>query len=74
MSVDVDSLIDALTNDRVKAALTSSFTTAFLAEFEKRGRVEALQSEVIQLKADLSELKREKAQEQERITTELGEQ
>ena len=75
MSVDVDSLIDALTNDRVKAALTSSFTTAFLVELEKRDRViEALQSEVIQLKADLSELKREKTQEQERIATELDEQ
>ena len=75
MSVDVDSLIDALTNDRVKAALTSSFTTAFLVEMEKRDRViEALQSEAIQLKADLSELKQEKAQEQERSATELDEQ
>ena len=36
MSVDVDSFIDALTNEHVKAALTSSCTTAFLVEMEKQ--------------------------------------
>ena len=42
---------------------------------EKHRRViKALQSEVIQLKSHLSELKREKTQEQERIASELNDQ
>ena len=75
MSVDVDSLIAALTDERVKSALISSYTAALTAELEKRDRIiEALQSEVQQLKTDLHELKQEKAEEKERLQAELDDQ
>ena len=62
MSVDVDSLIAALTDERVKSVLTSSYTAALTAELKKRDSItEALQSEVQQLKTELHELKQEKA-------------
>ena len=87
MSIDLDSLIATLTDERcqnvltktissvLKIELTSALSDAIKTEFHVRDqKIEALQNEVKALKKQISSLAHEKVAENERVALELDEQ
>ena len=75
MSLDVDTFLNLLNDERIKSVFKNMFLDAISQELKSRDdKIAALKEEVKDLKTELHDIKMEKMQERENLESEIDEQ
>ena len=75
MSLDVDTFLNLLNDERIKSVFKNMFLDAISQELKSRDdKIAALKEEVKDLKTELHDIKMEKMQERENLEREIDEQ